>query len=41
MYFIKDVKSFLSSNFDMKDHGPVDVILGIKFIKKNDGMILT
>ena len=25
----------------MKDLGPVDVILGIKLIKKNDGMILT
>ena len=41
MHFINDVKPFLSSNFDMKDHGLVDVILGIKFIKKNDGMILT
>jgi len=35
------VKSFLSSNFDMKDLGPVDVILGIKLIKKNYDMILT
>ena len=34
MYFINDVKSFLSSNFDMKDLGLVDVILGIKLIKK-------
>ena len=25
----------------MKDLGPVDVILGIKLIKKNDGMVLT
>ena len=41
MQFINDVKSFLSRNFDMKDLGPVDVILGIKLIKKNDGMILT
>jgi len=41
MHFINDVKSFLSSNFDMKDLGPVDVILGIKLIKKNDDMILS
>ena len=34
MYFINNVKSFLSSNFDIKDFGPVDVILGIKLIKK-------
>ena len=39
MQFINDVKSFLSRNFDMKDLGPVDVILGIKLIEKNDGMI--
>ena len=31
MYFIKDVKSFLSSNFDMKDLDPVDVILGTHY----------
>jgi len=41
MHFINDVKSFLSSNFDMKDLGLVDVILGIKLIKKDDGMVLT
>ena len=41
MQFINDVMSFLSRNFDMKDLGPVDVILDIKLIKKNDGMILT
>ena len=41
MHFINDVKSFLSSNFDMKDLGPVDVILGIKHIKKNDDIALT
>ena len=35
------MKSFLSNNFDMKNLGPVDVILGIKLIKKNDGMSLT
>lgn len=39
MQFINDVKFFLSRNFDMKDLGCVDVILGIKLIEKNDGMI--
>ena len=39
MQFINDVKSFLSTNFDMKDLGLVDVILDIKLIEKNDGMI--
>jgi len=41
MHFINDVKSLLSSNFDMKDLVHVDVILGIKLIKKDDDMILT
>jgi len=41
MHFINDVKSFLSSNFDMKDLCLVDVILGIKLINKDDGMVLT
>ena len=41
MHFINDVKSFLCSNFDTKDLDPVDVILGVKLIKKNDGTILT
>ena len=41
MHFINDVNSFLSSNFDMKEHGLGDVILGIKLIKKNDDMVLT
>ena len=41
MHSINDVKSFLSRNFDMKDLGPVNVILGIMLIKKNDGMVLT
>ena len=34
MHLINDVKSFLSRNFYMKDFGCVDVILGIKLIKK-------
>ena len=41
LHVIEDVKSFLSRNFDMKDLGPVDVILGIKLIKKDDGIVLT
>ena len=39
MHFINDVNSFLSSNFDMKEHGLGDVILSIKLIKKNDGIV--
>jgi len=39
MNFINDVKFLLSRNFDMKDLGCVDAILGIKLIEKNDGMI--
>ena len=30
------MKDLVSSNFDMKDLGPMDVILGIKLIKKDD-----
>ena len=41
IYFINDVKSLLSRDFDMKDLGRVNVILSIKLIKKNDGMIFT
>jgi len=41
MHVINDVKSFLSNNFDMKDLGPVDLILGIKLIKKDDDIVLT
>jgi len=41
MHFVNDVKFFLSVNFDTKDLGPIDVILGIKLIKKDDGMVLT
>ena len=32
---IDDSMNFLSSNFDMKDLGPTNVILGIKIIKSN------
>ena len=41
MHFINYVKSLLFRNFDIKDLGQVDVILGIKLIKKNDGMTFT
>ena len=41
MHFINYVKSLLFRNFDIKDLGQVDVILGIKLIKKNDGMSFT
>ena len=38
---INETKSFLAQTFDIKDLGPVDVILGIKVLKKNGGFILT
>ena len=38
---INCTKSFLSSNFDMKDLGEADVILGIKMIRKTEGLILS
>jgi hypothetical protein len=37
---INDVKSFLSQNFDMKDLGEANVILNIKLIKGENGIIL-
>jgi hypothetical protein len=33
---IKEVKKFLSQNFEMKDLGVVDVIINIKLVKKGD-----
>ena len=38
---VQNTKEFLSKNFDMKDMGEADVILGIRIIKNNDGLILT
>ena len=38
---IKLTKSLLSSNFDMKDIGLADLILGIKIIKNEHGLVLT
>jgi hypothetical protein len=37
---IKEVKSFLFQNFDMKDLGEADVILNIKLNKAENGMTL-
>jgi hypothetical protein len=37
---INDVKSFLSQNFDMKDLGEANVILNIKLINGENGIIL-
>ena len=34
---IKEVKNFLSNNFDMKDLGEADVILNIKLIREGNG----
>ena len=39
---IKEVKDFLSQNFEIKDLGEADVILNIKMVKEsNGGVILT
>jgi hypothetical protein len=34
---IKEIKEFLSQNFEMKDLGEADVILNIKLVKEGDG----
>ena len=34
---IKEVKDFLSSNFEMKDLGEADVILNIKLLREGNG----
>jgi hypothetical protein len=34
---IKEVKEFLSKNFEMKDLGDADVILNIKLVREGDG----
>ena len=33
---IEEIKSFLKQSFDIKDLGPVDVIMEIKFIRQDD-----
>ena len=37
---IESTKQFLSSNFQMKDMGSADVILGIRIKRENDKLIL-
>ena len=41
IHVITNTKIFLSSNFDTKDLGPVDVILGIKKIRNGGGTTWT
>ena len=36
LYEIEETKKFLSDNFDMKDIGEADVILGIKIVRDNN-----
>jgi hypothetical protein len=36
---IKEVKEFLSQNFEMNDLGEADVILNIKLVREGDGGI--
>lgn len=38
---VNNVKKFLKRNFDMKDLGVADVILGIKIIKNYQGIVLS
>ena len=38
---IKATKRMLTSKFDMKDLGVVDVILGIKISRKSNGLVLS
>ena len=41
LIIINDTKNFLSTNFDVKDLGPANVILGIKIIKSDKGIVLS
>ena len=41
MNVVKNTKDLLSLNFDMKDLGEVDVVLGIKIIRNSEGIILS
>jgi len=38
---VESTKSFLSQNFDMKDLGKADVILGIWVTRHNDSLVLS
>ena len=40
-FMIKYSKKILTSKFDMKDSGVVDVILGIKFCKTSNELVLS
>ena len=40
-YMINTTKKLLNSQFDMKDMGLADVILGIKILRTSDGLILS
>lgn len=41
LHWVDDTKRFLSSVFDMKDLGVIEVILGIKIIRDNDGTMIS
>ena len=41
MDVVLETKSFLASNFDMKDLGEAKVILGVKIIRNDSGIILS
>lgn len=38
---MKSIKLFLSINFDMKDLGKVNMILGVKLIRNENGIMLS
>lgn len=38
---VHSIKLFLSTNFDMKDLGDVNMILGIKVTRSEDGILLS
>lgn len=40
-YCVNDTKRFISSVFEMKDLGVVEVILGIKIIKDDNGIVIS
>ena len=39
MKYVIETKSFLTQAFDIKDLGPVDMILGIKIFKRNNEFV--
>ena len=38
---VKDVKTYLSKNFDMKNLGEANIILGMKLDRTSNGILLT